>query len=141
MSGPMHLVRVVAVVRKRLYKYKYTLLVQCPVRSLFVLQHQREVTGEILISVIPACLHIGYCYSSIAYTITQYYIKEYVLCMFVVTWYMYAENMVAGAVLSSPNVHWWATSQTAHLCQELPQTCPQMMPLMRRVVMKVCVLV
>ena len=53
---------------------------------------------------------------------------------------MYAEDMVEGAIMSTPNAHWWATSQTAHQCQVLPQTCPLTMPLMRKVVaMKVCV--
>ena len=46
MSCPIP-VRVVAVVRKRRYNYKYTLLVECPVGSVFVLQCQRVAIGEI----------------------------------------------------------------------------------------------
>ena len=50
---------------------------------------------------------------------------------------MYVEDVVIGAVMSTPNIQWWATSQIAHRCLELPLMCPLMMPLMRAAVMKV----
>ena len=40
-------VRMLAVVRKRKCTCNLSLLVECPVRSLFVLQYQREDTGKI----------------------------------------------------------------------------------------------
>ena len=43
----MILIWSVVVVKKMMYTHGSSLLVECPVGSLFVLQYQREVIGEI----------------------------------------------------------------------------------------------
>ena len=124
-------VRMLAVVRKKTCKYSSSLLVEHPVGSHFVLQCQREATGEICVPVCKSRLH--------AYLLSIYWsLMPNIICMFLAILYTYAEDMAVGAVLSLPN-QGWATSQTAHRCLELLLMCQLTMLPMKTAMWKVCV--